>query len=65
MDQNVIALHAANGMLDKDTDATHGGIRSSLLIAQLRVGILLTLTRLLRREVNLITTVIRLNPEIA
>jgi hypothetical protein len=61
MDQNVGALHAANGMLDKDADTTHGGIRSALLIAQLRVRVLLTLARLLRRDGNLITTVIRFN----
>ena len=30
MDQNVVALHAANGMLDKDADATQGGSGSSL-----------------------------------
>ena len=59
MYQNVVVLHAANGMLDKDADATHGCIRRSLLIAQLRVGILLTLARLLRRDVNLLTPVIR------
>ena len=43
MYQNIVALHAANGMLDKDADATQGGIGSALLIAQLRVGVLLTL----------------------
>jgi len=61
MYQNVVALHAANGMLDKDADATQGGIGSALLLAQLRVGVLLTLARLLRRDVKLITTVIRFN----
>src|ERR1700746_620734 len=65
MDQNVVALHAANGMLDKDADATQGGIGRFFLIAQLRVGILLTLARLLRRDVNLITPVVRLNTKIA
>jgi hypothetical protein len=61
MYQNIVALHAANGMLDKDANATQGGIGSSVLLAQLRVGVLLTLARLLRREVKLITTVIRFN----
>src|SRR5882762_2461098 len=65
MDQNVVALHAANGMLDKNANPTQGGIGSALLIAQLRVGVLLTLARLLRREVNLIATVSRFNTEIA
>src|SRR5712692_9860382 len=65
MYQNIVALHATNGMLDKDTNATQGGIGSSLLIAQLRVGVLVTLARLLRRDVNLLTTVIRLHAEIA
>ena len=65
MYQNVVALHAANGMLDKDADATQGGIGSALLIAQLRVGVLLTLARLLRRDINLIATLIRFNAEIA
>jgi len=53
MHQNIGALHAANGMLDKNADPTQGGIGSALLIAQLRVGVLLTLARLLRRDVNL------------
>ena len=65
MDQNIVALHATNGMLNKDADTTQGGIGSSLLIAQLRVGVLLTLARLLRREVNLITTVVRFNTSIS
>jgi hypothetical protein len=30
MDQNVVALHAANRMLDKDADLTQGGIDSLL-----------------------------------
>ena len=41
-------------MLNKNADATQGGIGSSLLIAQLRVGVLLTLARLLRRDGNLV-----------
>ena len=61
MYQNIVALHAANGMLDKDADATQGCVGSSLLLAQVRVGVLLTLARLLRRDVNLIPTVIRFN----
>jgi hypothetical protein len=31
MDQNVVALHTPNGMLDKDTNATQGRIGSFLL----------------------------------
>jgi len=65
MDQNIVALHAANGMLDKDADATQSGIGSFLLIAQLRVGILLTLARLFGRDVNLLTPIVRLNTKIA
>jgi hypothetical protein len=65
MDQNVVALHAANGMLNKDTDLTQGGIGSLLLIAQLRVGVLFALARLLGRDVNPIPPVIRLNTKIA
>ena len=34
MDQNIGALHATNGMLDKDANATQGGIGSLLLLAQ-------------------------------
>ncbi len=61
MDQNIGALHATNGMLDKDAHATQGGIGSLLLITQLWVGVLLTLARLPRRDVNLLTAVIRFN----
>ena len=59
MHQNVVALHAANGMLDKDADLTQGFIVSFLFIAQLRVWVLFALARLLRRDVNLITPVVR------
>src|SRR4029450_2528191 len=61
MDQNIVALHTTNGMLDKDANATQGGIGSFLLITQLWVGVLLTLARLPRRDVNLLTSVIRFN----
>ena len=61
MHQNVVALQAANGMLKQDTDVTHDCIGRLLLSAQWRVGLLLTLARLLGREVNLIPTVVRLN----
>src|SRR5262249_39647301 len=60
-----IAFHAANSMLNKDTDVTQGCIGSLLLIAQLRVGVLFALARLLGREVNPITPVVRLNAQIA
>src|SRR4029453_10547054 len=65
MDQNIVALHTTNGMLDKDTNATQGRIGSFLLLAQLWVRVLLTLARLPRRDGNLLTTVIGLNAEIA
>src|SRR2546427_6259015 len=39
MHQNVVAFHAANGMLNKDTDLTQDCIGSLLLSAPLRVGI--------------------------
>jgi hypothetical protein len=64
MDQNIVALHATNSMLDKDAHATQGGIGSLLLIAQLRVGVLLALARLLGRDINPITSVVRLNTQI-
>ena len=59
MDQNIGALHATDGMLDKDAHATQGSIGSLLLIAQLWVGVLGALARLPRRDGNLLTTVIR------
>src|SRR4249919_1696643 len=61
MDQNIGTLHATNGMLDTDANATQGGIGRSLLLAPLRVGVLVTLARLLRRDVQLITTGISWN----
>ena len=63
MDQNVVALHAANGMLDKDADATQSGIGSFLLIAQLRAWVLFTCARLLYWYLNLISTIVRSNTE--
>ena len=63
--QNVVAFHAANGMLDKDTDLTQGCIGSLLLIAQLWVGLLFTLARFLGRDVNPITSLVRLHAKIA
>jgi hypothetical protein len=65
MDQKLGALHATNGMLAKDAYATHSGIGSLVLIAQWRVGVLVTLARLRRWDVNLRTTVSRLTAEIA
>ena len=52
-------------MLNKDTDLTQGFIGSLLLLAQLRAGVLFALARLLGRDVNPITPVVRLNAEIA
>ena len=65
MHQNVVALHAAKRMLDEDADLAQDLIGYLLCIAQWRVGVLLTRARLLRREVNLITTVVRLNTSIS
>src|SRR5262249_2849451 len=65
MDQNIIALHTTNGMLDKDTNATQGRIGSFLLLTPLWVGVLVTLAWLPRRDVNLLPTVIRFHTEIA
>ena len=61
IDQNIIVLHATDGMLDNDANATQGSLGSLLLSAQLWVGVLLALARLPRRDVNLLTTVIRFN----
>src|SRR6266851_10125758 len=65
MDQNVGALHATNGMLDNDANATQGGSGSLWLLAALWGGGLVTLTRLPRREGNLRTSVIRFHTSIA
>ena len=65
MYQNVVAFHAANGMLNKDADLTQGFIGSLLVIVHLRIGVLFTLARLPRRDVNVIPLVVRLNPKIA
>ena len=65
MYQNVVALHATDRMLDKDTDLTEGFIRSLLLSTSLGTGVLFTLARFLCRNFNLIITVVRLNTQIA
>ena len=65
MDQNIVALHATNGMLDKDAHATQCRIGSLLLLTQVWVGVLLALARLLRWDGNLITPVVSLYPKIA
>jgi len=65
MHQNVVAFHAANGMLNKDPDLTQGGIGSFVLIAQLWSRVLFALARLLCRDVNPITRVVRFNTKIA
>lgn len=63
--QNVVTLHATNGMLDKEADSTSGFIRGFLLFAQLGIRGFFTLARLLVRHLNLITTVIRWQTPIA
>ena len=64
MDQNIVALHATDSMLDKDTHATQGSIGRFLLLAQLGVGVFLTLARLPCRDVNPLPTVIRISASI-
>jgi len=61
MHQNVIAFHAANGMLNNDTDLTQDFLGSLLRIAQRRVGVLFALARLLGRDVNPLPAVVRLH----
>jgi hypothetical protein len=65
MYQNVVAFHATDRMLDKDADLTEGFILSLLLSTSLGTWVLLTLARFLCRNVNLITTIVRLNAQIA
>jgi len=65
MHQNVVALHTPNRMLDKDADLAQGFIHCLLRSASCWLRILLTLTRLLIRNVKLIKMVIRLYPLIA
>src|SRR5262249_36637032 len=63
MDQNMVALHATNSLLEKEAHATPGSIGRLWLLAPLWVGVLVTLARLPRRDGHLLTTVIRLHPE--
>jgi hypothetical protein len=65
MHQNVVAFHAANGMLNTDPDLTQGGIGSFVLLAQLWSRVLFALAWLLGRDVNPITRVVRFNAKIA
>ena len=58
MDQNVVALHTTDRMLDKDADVTEGFIYSLLRFVSLRARILFPLARLLVRDFTLISTVI-------
>jgi hypothetical protein len=59
LDQNIGALYATNGMHDNDAHAPQGHVGSLLLLAQLWVGVLVTLARLPRGDGNVLTTVIR------
>jgi hypothetical protein len=61
MHQNVVALHTTNRMLDKDADLAQGFIHRLLRSASCWLRVLLTLTRLLIRNVKLIKMVIRLH----
>ncbi len=65
LDENIVALHATDGMLDKDADLTQGFIGDLLLFTSLRTRILFTLARLLVRDVNLLPTIIGLYTHIA
>ena len=65
MHQNVVALHTTNRMLDKDADLAQGFIYRLLRSASCCLRVLLTLTRLLIRNVKLIKMVIRLHTLIA
>ena len=65
LDEKSVALHATHGMLDKDADLTQGFLGHLVLFTSLRTWILFTLTRLLVREVNLLSTVIGLSPPLA
>jgi hypothetical protein len=65
MHQDVVALHTTNRMLDKDADLAQGFIHRLLRSTSCWVRVLLTLTRLLIRNVKLIKMGIRLHPLIA
>ena len=62
---SVVAFHTANGMLKNRRHVAQGCIGSLLLLAQLRVGMLFTLARLLCRDVNPITPIVRLHAKVA
>jgi hypothetical protein len=63
--QNGVAFPTTNGMLNKDTDVTQGGIGRLLRLAQWRVGVLFTLARLLCRDVHPITPGVGWHAQIA
>jgi hypothetical protein len=65
MYQNGVALHTANRMLDEDADWAQDLLGNLLGLAQVRVGGLWTLARFLRRDVDPIAMVVRLNTQIA
>jgi hypothetical protein len=65
MHQNVVALHTTYRMLDKDADLAQGFIDRLLRSASCCLRVLLTLTRLLIRNVKLIKMGIRLHTLIA
>jgi hypothetical protein len=65
MHQNVVALHTTNRMLDKDADLAQGFIDRLLRSASCCLRVLLTLTRLLIRNVKLSKMVIRWHTLIA
>jgi hypothetical protein len=60
MHQNVVALHATNRMLDEDANLAQNLMSDLLCLAQLRVGVLVALARLLGRDGDAIALVVRL-----
>ena len=61
MHQNGVALHTTNRMLDKKADLAQGFLHRLLRSASGWLRVLLTLTRLLMRNVKLLKMVIRLH----
>jgi hypothetical protein len=57
LDENIVALHATDGMIDKDADLTQGLSGDLVLFTSLRTRMLFPLARLLVREGNLLPTV--------
>ena len=65
MDQNIVALQAADGVFNQDSDGTQSLIFGLLLIGQRCVGIFLAFARLLMRDLDDIAYVIGENALVA